>query len=770
MIAPPPVVLPVKSESIPQLLKNIPQWVGWKVGKLKENGKYDKLPTNRHGSVCNAHEGANQMTFDDAYDGYQNKRFSGIGLDLNGRAIKTDAKGELYLVGIDIDHCVSSVDGSPVLSEEANNTWIRLGQPYLELSPSGKGVRLFVLSRTLLAGGNRNQHEMYCNGRFLTITGHGTGQILETTAEVMTLHAEWFPEKTVVKPNAELSTLLQRTRSHPPSETQNEVERLKSALSYLSADTDYEQWRNTLWAIAATNWSCAEKIAMNWSKSAPERYSDEGFYNIWNGYDQTRGITVATLFHYAKAAGWAPVLSKASAMGTDDEGDILNGRLFAEAYRGKLIFIHETGDLLTFNESGWVHALPGEAEMRAKAIVKQLRENAAEAFKVDPLGGSTKILMSHATKSSMEPRIRAMISMAQSEAGMTVRLSQFDADPFMFGVANGVLDLGASKLLQPSPELLVSMRAHVSFEIGTKCPNWVNFMNSVQPDKGVQRLLQQLVGVFLTGHANLQKLIIIYGLGCNGKSTFIEVIAWVLGDYGHRIATEMLMQHQRSPQGPSPDIVGLKGKRLAYCNEVEEGRRLDEARVKELTGGDTLTGRTLYAKQNVTFQPSHNLVMVGNHKPEVHDSSFGMWRRMLLIPFEVTIPPDKQDRSLVEKLKAEGSGILNWGMAGLRDFQRCGLRIPKTISLATDAYRDDEDLLGEWLDEQCELGANNSHQISQCYSAYSHWARNRGNGVLAQSRLTRRLKDRGILRDPGKRNYVGIKLNELGMISNRIGW
>lgn len=135
----------------------------------------------------------------------------------------------------------------------------------------------------------------------------------------------------------------------------------------------------------------------------------------------------------------------------------------------------------------------------------------------------------------------------------------------------------------------------------------------------------------------------IHGLGANGQSVFIELMAWMLGDYAHKISTEMLMHHQRNPQGPSPDIVSLRGRRFVYANETEEDGRLAEARIKDLTGGDTLTGRVPHGKADITFRPTHKLFIVGNHKPEITDNSFGMWRRVALAPFEQTIPEASRD-------------------------------------------------------------------------------------------------------------------------------
>lgn len=588
--------------------------------------------------------------------------------------------------------------------------------------------------------------------------------IIEATDPVIKLYAEWFPDKQAVNP-VSLSKSLQRHKSPPPPETQLKIERLKGALDWLSADESYDDWRNITWAIAATGWSCAEQIARDWSKTAPSRYSDEGFDAVWNSFDSSRGITVATLFHHAKLAGWIPPTKAQTEL---DEGDILNGRLYASAYRDKVLFIYETGNTLMFDsEAGWMHASPFEAERLAKVIVDQLILESNQLIAADPDSGIAKRKLAHARKSSMEPRINAMIGMAKSELGMTVRLSEFDRDNYLLGVSNGIFDIRKRQLLPITPQLLVSMRANVAYIEGAKCPQWIKFLSKVQPDKAVQRLLQQLVGAFLTGDVGIQKLIIFYGLGANGKSTFIELLSWLLGDYALKIQVEMLMQHQKSPQGPSPDLVSLKGKRLAFCNEVPESGRLDGARARDLSGGDTITGRAPYAKEAITFLPTHKLVMVGNHKPEISDTVEGMWRRVLLISFDVMIPVHERDPNLLNKLKGEGSGILNWAIAGFHDLQRNGLLIPICITAAVDAYKDEEDLIGEWLTDHCDLSASNTQKISECYVAYKIWAQHRGNMPLAQGRLNKRLKSRGIQMDKGRRNYIGLGLNERGRIA---GW
>lgn len=480
-------------------------------------------------------------------------------------------------------------------------------------------------------------------------------------------------------------------------------------------------------------------------------------------------VTIATLIKAAKDAGFVmPGLADgvgAEVLVTDEDArwDIKNGRLFADMFRGKLLFIHETGDVLTFDEvSGWVHAEPGEVDRAAKEVVKILRDQAADEWKKNHEDPKAKRLIKHVDYSSKSANLRAMIDMAKSEPGMMVRLNDFDNDPMLLGATNGVLDLARGMLLPVSPEVLVSKRCSVVFDPIAACPRFLKYLAEIQPDVNVRDFLQRFFGYCLTGRVNEHMFLFLYGHGANGKSVFVELMNWLLGDYANKIQTEMLMKHQRNPQGASPEIVALKGLRFVYANETSEGGRLDEARIKDLTGGDTLTGRVLYGKVPVTFAPSHKLVMVGNHKPEINDTSHGMWRRVGLVQFEETIPKPRRDPSLLKKLKAEGSGILNWMLTGLQQYQKNGLQIPEKIKAATAAYREEQDIIGEWIRENCNTGAGCSEKKGILYDDYQRWAKENGHGVFSKTKLTRRLNERGCKVAADNRTVHGIALKRAG--------
>jgi P4 family phage/plasmid primase-like protien len=480
-------------------------------------------------------------------------------------------------------------------------------------------------------------------------------------------------------------------------------------------------------------------------------------------------VTIATIIKAAKDANFnferakmplSADLSKIDSEEFSGQGaDVWNGKKFAEMFRRTLLFIHETGDRLLFRrEHGWVAAPPGEAERAAKEVLNALGDEAARRWKAAPNDPIVKRLLAHVERTSLAKSIFAMIDMATSEPGMTAQLREFDDDPMLLGVDNGVLDLNNATLLTTAPEILVSKRCNVAYDPSAECPRFKQFMLEIQPDADVRTFLQRLMGYSLTGRVDEQAFAFFYGLGANGKSVFVELFGWLLGDYAHKIPTEMLMHHQRNPQGPSPDIVSLKGRRFVYANETEEGRRLAEARVKELTGGDTLIGRVPYGKADIAFRPTHKLIIVGNHKPEITDTSAGMWRRVVLVPFDQTIPEANRDPQLLETLKGEGSGVLNWVLAGLREWQENGLQIPTKITAATAAYRDELDILGDWICERCTTGRGCSAKKSELYFDYRQWAVQNGHQPLAQGRLTRRLNERGYKLAADKRTVHGLAL------------
>lgn len=441
------------------------------------------------------------------------------------------------------------------------------------------------------------------------------------------------------------------------------------------------------------------------------------------------------------------------------QADRLNGPLFADLARGQFVRVHETGDILTFGEvTGYVKD-PPHAEFRiAEEVIEQLKEAAITAVRNNPDSQSTKRLLSHLARSSTLPKMRDMIEYGFTQPEMTRSLTEFDRNPSQFGCPNGVYDLDRGILLPPSPDLLVTKRVRVPFDPLARPPLFGQFLDRVLPDRDSQGFLQRFLGYCLSGYVNEHTMLFMFGTGANGKSVFIELISWLLGDYSRHLPTELLTRHIRSPQGPSPDIVALQGARMAFVNETSEGVFIDEARFKQWTGGDSLTGRIPYAKEPITFQPTHKLIGIGNYLPNVSDTGDGFWRRMALLRFGVTIPVEERDPHLLTKLKSEGAGVLNWAIDGWREYQRIGLAIPPRIMAETAAYRESQDSVLDFLQEH-EMISLQPGAVSRkdlIYSCYSAWAKASGYKPMTAKSLTRRLHGHGVGQDPGRRNYVGL--------------
>jgi putative DNA primase/helicase len=648
-----------------------------------------------------------------------------------------------------------------------------------EWKPVGLKLKALATKRSFLADPSRTgdvasvlrppftQNHKLDTPRDVSIKHSGPGVIFSDFSEAInTAHAAHCATKIIDEiPGVVLETLgdlnnLAVMPKAPPPETPEEVARVKAMLASLSADCDYETWRNIVWALAALRWPSAKALARDWSRSEPDRFDEASFESTWNSFKPDGGITYATLVHLAKQAGYRPDEVEHF---TGSGADVANGKIFAGLFKSKMLFIHDTGDVLLFdNSTGWISAPPGEADRAAKDVLAKLREEATQSYRAEPDDGRTKRMMAEVERTSKAPNLRAMIEMAKSERDMTRSVVEFDNDSLFLGVTNGVVDLRRGKLLPVTPGLLVSKRCSVAYDPAATCPTFDVFLAAIQPDPAMRQFLQRWSGYCLTGSVQEQKFVFLFGSGANGKTVFVELLAWLLGDYARKIATEMLMHHQRSPQAASPDIVGLKGRRFVYANETEEGRRLAEARVKDMTGGDAMTGRVPYGKADISFPPTHKLAIVGNHKPDIGDSSHGMWRRVCLVPFDVTISESQRDLKLLEKLKREGPGILNWAMKGLRTWRQNGLAIPAKVEAATAAYRDEQDIIGDWISDHCNTGSGLTVRKDQAYKAYRRWSLDNGHHPFAQARLTRRLGERGHALRSDKRTLQGLTLNPDG--------
>jgi putative DNA primase/helicase len=307
----------------------------------------------------------------------------------------------------------------------------------------------------------------------------------------------------------------------------------------------------------------------------------------------------------------------------------------------------------------------------------------------------------HARRSQSKGAIEAMMWLARSEPGIPACLTDFDANGWLLNVNNGTLDVRTGQLRPHSRGDLISNLVDIEFNPKAECELWDAFLWRVTDrNEDLYNYIRRFAGYLLVADTSDQSLHFLYGLGANGKSVFCEVLMRMLGDYAVAVSPDLIMMRRHG--GIPNDVARLRGVRVAVMNETTQGARFDEAKLKELTGGDTLTARFLH-QEFFDFPPTHRIIIRGNHKPAINGTDEGIWRRLRLVPFTVSIPADEQDRHLLAKLQTELPGILNWALEGCREWQRDGLKPPAIITDAVRAYREESDTLGRFIDEQCNV-------------------------------------------------------------------
>jgi putative DNA primase/helicase len=356
----------------------------------------------------------------------------------------------------------------------------------------------------------------------------------------------------------------------------------------------------------------------------------------------------------------------------------------------------------------------------------------------------------HAKRSASVQRLKAIVELAASDPDLVVRADELDSHRGLLGVQNGTLELGSCKLRPASPDDYITRLAPVTYEATAQCPEFLRFLDRIMG--GSQPLvdfLQRLLGYALSGYTDEQHLYFCFGTGANGKSTLLNVLQDLLGPGHYMVMPSEALMVRPGKSGATPELARLPGARVVVTNEVEDGTHLAESLVKLMTGGDRIAARHLY-QAYFEFVPQFKLFVVGNHKPVVRGDDIGIWRRILLIPFLVRIPQDEQDPRLAERLRKELPGILNWAVAGYQEWRRRGLAPPREVTDAVEDYKQEMDVLGQWLDECCERGEGFEIAAHDAYFEFTQWLRANGFKSWTSTRLGRKLKERFL---PRRRNH-----------------
>ncbi|MDR3453019.1 MAG: phage/plasmid primase, P4 family [Rhodoferax sp.] len=410
--------------------------------------------------------------------------------------------------------------------------------------------------------------------------------------------------------------------------------------------------------------------------------------------------------------------------------DAGNAIRFGRRYQCEILYVYGLGWVI-WDHLCWRRDRVGKIMESAKQVARDIYQ---EGEALDDDDARIEVAR-HARSSQQAPRLKATLELAQSLPELVTEIHLLDAHDMLLGVGNGVINLKMGKLQPARREDLMTRHIPVAYDATAQCPQFEAFIGQVTGgDKTLAQYLQRVVGYSLTGRTYEQCIFFLYGNGANGKSTFLNLVKELLGtELASQTPSETLMAKRSTSTN---DIARLQGVRVVIANEIEDGSLLAESLVKQMTGGEALTAKFHY-QEYFEFTPKFKLFIAGNHKPMIRGRDNGIWRRIRLIPFEVTIPPQQRDKHLQEKLRTELPGILNWAIKGCLDWQNAGLTEPTVVTNAVTSYREEMDVIGQWMQDCCTVAANLECKSGNAYQSYKIWAEQNGYKPMAAGTFSR---------------------------------
>jgi putative DNA primase/helicase len=436
--------------------------------------------------------------------------------------------------------------------------------------------------------------------------------------------------------------------------------------------------------------------------------------------------------------------------------DTGNAEHLVSAYGDQIRYLQEKSEWRVWDAKRWSLDYRGTLHRMAKDIARGLYARAGRLNDEE----ARKAGIRWALQSEGRDRRNAMIELAGKEASVRSRLCDYDADPWLFNVQNGTIDLRTQTLREHSPSDMITKISPVIFDPPAACPLWDSFLGEImEGDRAMIDFLARAAGYSLSGDTSIQAMFFLFGEGANGKSVMVEVLRHIIGEYSSSTAFDTFVV-QKHESGVRTDLADLVGARFVTASESTDGHRLNEALIKSLTGGEPIKTRFLY-QNPFEYKPQYKIWMSSNYKPGIRGLDWGIWRRVKLIPFEKIIPENRRDSALALKLKAEAPGILNWMLRGLADYLKNGMAYPVKVSAATQQYRNSQDIIGQFIDALCVVDDCATARMSDLYAEYKKWAEAGREYIIKE-----RLFSDGMKRRPGitikrKKNgqwYLGVGL------------
>jgi len=698
--------------NLPDALKARRAWVCWKLAT--RNGKATKVPVDpATGRNAKSNDARTWSTFADAVAAAG--RYDGLGIMF--------AEG---LCGVDLDHCRDPQTGE--LEPWAAEVVAELDS-YTEASPSGTGVHVLLLGDLPEGRRRKGRVEVYGPGspRYFTCTGQhlpGTPLTVNPRTEALaSVHARLIgteapqadapprPTEPLALDDEELLVKARSARNgadfsrlweggYPEDDSAGDLA-LCSHLGF---------WCGGDAARVDALFRRSGRYRPKWERADyRERTIAKALEGMTDFYTGPGGLNVNTPQQQTAAAGaW-------------NLTDVGNGQRLAARHGRDLRYCAPLGTWFLWTGQRWRPDAGNAVRELGKATARTILTEAALIDDED----RRKAFVKHAFASERDRSLRAMLWCAETEPGIPIMPEELDADPWALNVLNGTLDLRTGELRPHRREDLLTHLCPVIYDPDAKSELWEGFLQRVTcGDLALQRFLQQVAGYALTGSTREEKLLFVYGPARSGKSTFLGALQATLGeDYSHTCDFEAFLK-RKPTGGPKDDLANMAGKRLVVSVETDEGARLAEGLIKQLTGGDRVRARRLYAN-SIEFLPQFKLFLAANDRPKARDDDDALWERILEVPFPHSIPREERDPDVKTVLcdpSESGAAILAWAVTGCLEWQRDGLQVPQAVELSTASYRESMNPLGEFLAECCILTPEAWTPSAAIMEAYRQWA------------------------------------------------
>jgi putative DNA primase/helicase len=725
-------------ENIPVQLRELPQWVNWRYEFRDDD--WTKVPCiPRTGANAKSNDPSTWATFDESARHAQ--RFDGLGFQF----------GDSGFVGVDLDDCRDPVTGK--LTPFAEKVVERFNT-YAEVSPSGEGVKLFLRGTWNGSGKNRlvngtDRIEVYPRGRYFTVTGAklpGAPDIVrECQPELDALYAEHFAPKPAAVNGTngyangnsighDRSRIIERARKYiakmdPAISGQRGHDRAfhTSCVLVLGFGLSVDE----AWPlICEWNLTCqppwSEKDLRHKLDDADKQPGPRGTLIETNGSTRAGTITVV---------GESQPIDPLSVAAPEGQTDLANSRRFVKLYGDRARYSHAWNKWTVWDEARW--------KLDDDGAVMRLGKSVADSVWAEARLCNDPAALRFAARTAQDRNIRAMLSLAASE--LVIRLDEVDRDPFLLNCPNGTVNLRTGEIRSHRREDFLTKVTAAAFNPEAGSHTWDRALEAIFDGRGdVIKFMQRFLGYALTGDVREQVFPVGYGVGANGKSSLVEGFMNAVGpDYTAKAAPNLLLA-KRGDSHPT-ELADLFGKRFVATVETENDRRLNESLMKELTGTDTMKARRLY-ENYWEFKPTWKLLLCTNHKPTIRGTDHGVWRRIRLVPFTQVFDGDKRDKALPEKFRAEAEGILAWAVRGCLAWQREGLGEPAAVREATAGYRMEQDVVGQFINERCQLGDGQTVRAKDLRLAFEDWASDAGQPMVQARRFGQELTTHGVER------------------------